>query len=585
MVRYRPGGRKMAAVGDGRHHLIALSLLTTGAAGLRLPRVLSHNAVLPRAPTVPLLWGHAGSPGERVSGLLLDADRKTVDSASAVVDADGSWAVAMSPQPPSLGAHTLRVTAPSDPDGVTLEKISFGDVWLCSGQSNMEFQVQMAFNASAEVAAAQRQVRGVRLFHVDHATADEPQPDVPSAGWLSPHDAGALKFFSAVCYMTARRLWAALGGQVPIGLVEAAYGGQRIETFSSPAALNDRSCGGTREPGSVQPLLALDAAERAAVPSEPAVRAALDSPAGAAPNGVLGAARPASSQLWFGMVQPLHRLGLAGVLWYQGEANAAQPEEYACRFPAMIADWRRELRHAPPRANDVASMAFVFVQLAAFKRLDFTALRVAQLAALRLPATGYATAIDLGDERSPWGPIHPRRKEEVGRRLAAVALLLAYGRRDVPASGPVWGRASRFPKQDQFLLHFEAATASGLHAAGTPGCDACCKHSPFEALVAGEAWKRVPFKLDAPNGTAIVRGARGAQALRYAYEAYPQCVIYNGVGGADSHAAFASSPFRIDFTRADDAAAASSSSSSASAQQQYVSSARRYRNRLIVSSG
>ncbi len=103
---------------------------------------------------------------------------------------------------------------------------------------------------------------------------------------------------------------------------------------------------------------------------------------------------------------------------YQGEANAGDPDSYACRFPAMIADWRKKF--------DLPNLSFFFVQLAAFSS-DYALIRQAQTAALKLPQTGMAVAIDIGDPTSPEGSIHPRRKQEVGRRLSLVASAVQYG--------------------------------------------------------------------------------------------------------------------------------------------------------------
>ncbi len=115
------------------------------------------------------------------------------------------------------------------------------------------------------------------------------------------------------------------------------------------------------------------------------------------------------------MLAPFSQMRFAGAVWYQGEDNCWAPEQYSCLFPAMIADWRSKF--------NLPDMSFFFVQLAPYwPRRDFTAVRNAQMAALKLPKVGYAVAIDLGDVHSPVTPIHPRRKQEVGRRLALSAL-------------------------------------------------------------------------------------------------------------------------------------------------------------------
>ena len=174
------------------------------------------------------------------------------------------------------------------------------------------------------------------------------------------------------------------------------------------------------------------------------------------------------------------------------------------------------------------------------------------MAALRLPKTGYAVAIDLGDAHSPDTPIHPRRKQEVGRRLALTALSVQYGQ-NLVHTGPTFKSITADDATSMInvaTISFSLGTAGGLHAHGTADCDQvgsklCCGESPFEVLLITGAWKRANYTIEAeeqvkvelpPNTTKPV-------SVRYAWEAWPQCSLYNGVGGPDDHSGIAGTPF------------------------------------------
>jgi sialate O-acetylesterase len=231
------------------------------------------------------------------------------------------------------------------------------------------------------------------------------------------------------------------------------------------------------------------------------------------------------------LIFPLH---LASTNPDQGESNADDPSSYACRFPAMISDWRKKMD---------LSLPFYFVQLAAYSQ-DFAEMREAQMAALDLRDVGYAVAIDLGDPQSPTGSVHSRRKQEVGRRLSLSALGNRYGK-DVVTTGPVIRSASSI-SNTIILVEYVHGTAEGLHASGTAACEDCCRISPFEVLDANNGkWSRADFTI---RGTRVELELKDikAVAVRYNWEGYPQCAVYNGEGGPDDHLGIAATPFRVD---------------------------------------
>ena len=225
-------------------------------ATLVLPTFLASHMALQRSPMSANLWGW----GAAKSTVSVKLDGKAVGNAS--VDGDGSWELALPPQPASTG-RTIEIS--SGNESLTLEDIVFGDVYLCSGQSNMEFSTNMAFNASAEIADSANYPH-IRLATPAKVVADAPLDDdtskspyiwsragpaafdstIPSASQY-PWPDGAFTWFSATCYFFGRELYKSLGnGKVPIGLLASDWGGQKVEAFSSPDALADATCGGTR---------------------------------------------------------------------------------------------------------------------------------------------------------------------------------------------------------------------------------------------------------------------------------------------------------------------------------------------------
>ena len=353
--------------------------------------------------------------------------------------------------------------------------------------------------------------------------------------------------FSATCYFFGREVYKSLGG-VPIGLIAADWGGQAIECFSSPGALADTTCGGTRPVGwltekSVGGDLSALLATRFVTATRPTylpeeadhgrVRYLLQNQEGEAheeaphPN-------PGPTQLWNAMIHPLLPMRFTGVIWYQGENNVWAPASYACRFPAMIADWRTKF--------GLPDLSFFYVSLAAFADHRFAYLRSAQDAALALPRVGRALAIDLGDPSSPEGSIHPRRKQEVGRRLALAARVVQYNERGgLVADGPSLSSVQQM--SGGAILGFDVGSADGLHLSGTAACRACCAESPFEVLSSSGSWVRATATVDHATQEVRLTSLSPILGIRLEWQGYPQCALYNGQGGPDGHSALPAHPF------------------------------------------
>lgn len=517
--------------------LAALHLaLVAATSGLKVPTFIDSNLVLQRAPTAAVVWGWANVSTETSVTATLNG----VPCGSTKVAADGSWTITLTPQPAGTGHTLVLATNAASSAPITLTNIAFGEVYLCSGQSNMQFSVNDAFNASAEIADSIR-YPDLRLFTVKLVTADAPQPDAPTATnytWgvsgpstLVPVGGPAFSWFSATCYFFGRDMYRSFEGRVPVGLVASDWGGQRVEAFSSPAAMADRTCGGTAPTAT--------AAGRGLSPRPTAVSSNEGVEGDDAALYTAGVRRPhpATSQLWFAMIYPLAKMRFAAATWYQGEANAGDPPSYACRFPAMIADWRKQMDLPLP---------FYFVQLAGYSA-DYSLIREAQMAALKLPRVGYAIAVDIGDPTSPEGNIHPRRKQEVGRRLSLSVLALQYNG-TAEYLGPEVNLsdvavAVLTPNTSSVTLTF--SHAAGLHAAGTAACTTCCSTSPFE-VSDGVTRIAANFTVVAPSTVVLTAPIAASDVVQvfYDFTGYPQCALYNGIGGPDNHTGLPAPPFR-----------------------------------------
>ncbi|NXU91817.1 SIAE acetylesterase, partial [Xiphorhynchus elegans] len=397
------------------------------------------HMVLQKEPAGAVVWGH-GQPGAAVTVALLGAGGLIVMKKTAQVKGpSGTWTTVLDPMDKG-GPYTL--TAEQGLENMTLQDIYFGDVWLCSGQSNMAMTVRQVANASQELATAARYPY-VRVFAVAPARSDVElenleRIDLP---WSLPTAAenlghGNFTYFSAVCWLLGRSLYETLGS--PVGLVEAAWGGTPIEAWSSRQAL--QMCGLLEDTGSrVKPPLCFASPLCPSFSSSTSAHQHLSGP-------------QAPSVLWNAMIHPLLNMTLRGIAWYQGEpANAfLNTDRYNCTFPALIADWRQAF-HTGSAGQTDPLLPFGFVQLSTYRHQSpddsFARLRWHQTADLglvpnaRMPGTFMAVAMDLGDEHSPYGSIHPRDKQNVVHRLLLGARAVAYGDKDLVFQGPYPVRA------------------------------------------------------------------------------------------------------------------------------------------------
>lgn len=489
-------------------------------AEVRLSPLFSDNMVLQQKQVVPV-FGTADN-GESVTVSIGGQSQR------AIAGANGQWIVKFAPL---ATATSLEMTV-SGKNQIVLYNVAVGEVWLASGQSNMERTLER-IGAKKEVASANDPL--LRVFTVGLNTADSPLDALGVKGqWQSatPQTAGK---FSAVAYFFARELRRKLN--VPVGIIHASWGGTPAEAWTSRSALE------TSPP--LTPIVEEWERWKAAYPEsvkkyneetlpkwqlEADAAKAAGKPEPRKPTRPIWNNPKRASVLFNGMIAPLIPYAMQGVIWYQGEANAPRGEQYRTLFPTLIRDWRARWGQG--------DFPFLWVQLANYQKVQtepseggWAFLREAQMQTLSLPNTGMASAIDLGDPRNP-NELHPHNKLEVGRRLALWARALAYGEK-LEVSGPLY-QSIQVEKQ-QIRITF-THTQGGLTAKSGQ------RKAPLKGFaVAGvdQKWVWADSRID--GETVIVSSPQVAEpvAVRYGWAMNPIGNLVNGAG-------LPASPFRSD---------------------------------------
>jgi sialate O-acetylesterase len=479
-------------------------------ADVRLPALFSDNMVIQQEMKVPV-WGRA-DPGEKIIIEIGGA------RAEATTDPAGKWKVWIGPLKAG-GPYDLVV---SGKNKRIISDVLVGEVWVCSGQSNMAMEVRSCMNADKEIAEAKYPM--IRQFQVKRTKAALPLEDVApvadsKASWLNTWeicDPSTAGHFSGTAYFFARSLYEKRN--VPIGIIHASWGGTTAEAWTPRDTLE-------KDPGLKAILedwpVYNDDEEWLKAEYEEYVREVKK----ARLEGVedpLYFNQP--SVLFNGMMAPVIPYGMRGVIWYQGESNAYRACQYRELFPAMITQWRRKWAQG--------DFPFLFVQLANyhFEPQVFPELREAQAMTLELPQTAMAVTIDIGDSTD----IHPKNKQDVGGRLALAARKIAYGE-DILFSGPIYKRM--FIDGSKCWLLFDHV-GDGLVARGDGEL--------LGFSLAGKDRKFLKANARIDGDQIIVWNDHIDQpvAVRYAWENHPAgCNLYNRSGGEPYLPA---SPFRTD---------------------------------------
>ena len=440
---------------------------TAGAAALRLPAVFADQAVLQRNAPVPV-WGWA-EPGEMVTVAIAG------QTATATADAAGRWRVDLAPMPAG-GPHQLAVSAPSG--SKTFSDVLIGEVWLASGQSNMQWSIKNTDGWEDEQARCANDNIRIAMVFREHS----PLPLEDLRGWTpwAPCTAETLascyngEGFSGVSYYFAKYLQAGLG--VPVGIINTSWGGTRIEPWTPPAGFEPiPSLAGiaahirANQPGSAEYQQALKDALAKVETWLPAARTALANGAFAPALPTIASASALSNELapttlYNAMVAPLVPYANRGFIWYQGESNRGEGMLYRDKMEALINGWRSVW-------ND-DDLACYFVQLAPFNYGNnpeaLAEIWEAQAAAAEMPGAGMAVVNDIGN----LSDIHPRNKDDVGKRLAWLALNKTYGKTDIVCDGPVFDRFE--VEGNAMRVHFKHAKALSTRDGAAPAWFQIC---------------------------------------------------------------------------------------------------------------
>ncbi len=490
-------------------NLLLLALLPGAGlcAQMTLPRVLSDHMVVQRDLPVHV-WGLA-APGEAVS-VGFRGETQTTKAGRL-----GRWSIYLKPGAAG-GPFQMTVEGKAEADGgataaaqtITLDDVLVGDVWVASGQSNMEFEMRKAATAAEDLPHAA--IPLIRLIMVKHNAAEYAQDDIETAGWAASSPETA-KDFSAAAWYFAREI--EQREKVPVGVIDSTFGGTMVESwtrlralgedsslsqvFISRGRMTDREADALLEDKDRQKQIEDAKAEGKPIPQFP-WHPELD--------------MWAPGLLWNGMIAPLTPYPIRGVIWYQGESNSIverAPTLYHQLFRTMIEDWRKQW--------GIGDFPFLYVQIANFRSgpwEDWAAIREGQLETLELRNTAMAVTIDIGNSDD----VHPTDKLDVGLRLAQAARAISYGEA-IEYSGPLFRQAT--PEGSAIRIWFDHA--KGLMAKGG-------ELTGFE--VAGRDGQFSPATASIDGATVVVSSASVAEpvTVRYGWANSPACNLFNGEG-------------------------------------------------------
>ena len=378
---------------------VLLFFLQSIDAKVILPAIVSSNMVLQRNTTV-VLWGWADA-NERIAIKPSWLDQELTLEANK----EGNWRIEVKTTS-SKEPQTIKIT--STASDITLENVLFGEVWLCSGQSNMEqpmkgFYAQPTFHSNSAIANSNNS--NLRLFTIQKNGAKSPLNDIEKYTPWQDASPETVADFSAVGYFFATQLQEIL--DVPVGIINSSWGGSFVEAWMSKEVLSEYQ------------EIDIEEAD-------------------------LENSRKVQTALFNGMINPLIPFKIKGVLWYQGESNRHEPNQYKELFPAMVKDWRSRW--------DIGDFPFYYTQIAPFNygNGNSSYFREAQLQCLELiPNSGIAITLDIGREYF----IHPPKKKEVADRLLYNALNQTYNYKTVDYAGPFY--KSQKVEDGGIMLSFE----------------------------------------------------------------------------------------------------------------------------------
>ncbi|KAL0491984.1 sialate O-acetylesterase [Acrasis kona] len=451
-------------------------------------KMIGSNMVLQRNSDKTKLWGKVDASFK--SAVLLRITHtasKKDDEYKVTASEDGNWVVKLKPYPEGgpydITVYTSRTT--------TYSNVMFGDVFFCSGQSNMDFSV---LNSKDGEKDKQDSINypNLRLIHIKPDSNEQVLDNISDGIWQvsSPDSIGGYWTggFSAVCYYYGRELYQHFNGTVPIGLIESAWGGTRVEAWVSEQGIN-------------------------ACRKKASVRTGSKS-------------HNQNSRLYNAMVAPVFNYNILGVLWYQGENNAGDTPfmaDFECYLGNLVSSWRR--------GWGIEYLPFMIVQLANWKSgTNWPVIRAAQERVASSKNVVLATCVDIGDPKE----VHPADKKPLSHRLFLNALKVVYNYKDIVTSGASLTNitADASGKVEKITLTFN--TKHSLKVRGTSGCTSCCNNANFNAFQVLTDQKRFAWDAETviKNNQVIIQTPIGDEEfviqVRYAWYESPECMLYDG---------------------------------------------------------
>lgn len=485
---------------------------SSGSAAIALPAMFTDHMVLQRDMPIPV-WGW-GDPGEHVQVMFAGQTKK------GETDPDGRWQVTLDPLPANANPQTMVIKGSNE---VEITDVLVGEVWVCSGQSNMQWSVNQTWNADLTIRSAKHPL--IRLITNNNAGVQVPLEDFEGAWEVCTPE--TVPQFSAVGYHFGVQLQQIL--EVPVGLIDNAWGGSSAEAWVERDRLEadrehfgplmERWLSDESKPELRDPYEAYEDAllqwQQDAVAAKKAGEPVPNQPP--RPNSkMVTQHRP--ENLFNGRVEPILPYAIRGVIWYQGESNASRAYQYRALFPLMIRNWRDTWQQG--------EFPFYWVQLADFRpevqapgESDWAELREAQTMTLdALDHTGQAVIIDIGEASD----IHPRNKEEVGRRLARLALAQDYGI-DI---------AHQSPRYDSLTVEGGKAIVSFRHCGGGLRTVDAKDVEGFAIAGVDQQWHSAQAQiLDDKQRIAVWSDAvTEPVAVRYAWADNPVCNVFSQEG-------------------------------------------------------
>jgi sialate O-acetylesterase len=486
--------------------LCGLLLCPLLRAELKLPAIIGDHMVLQQKQANPI-WGW-DTPGTIVSVTFAG------QVSSAQAGGDGRWQVKLAAVPANATPQTIKIAGSSTR---VVQDVLVGEVWMCSGQSNMAWSLGQTYTGDLEGAASRHPL--IRLISVPQVGTQELKSDFKGA-WESATPE-SVKGFSAVGFLYGRYLHEILG--VPVGLIDNAWGGSAAEAWVRRTTIDREPKFKALMESTVKREVRLESPEGKAEfdasmakweTAAAAAKAAKKAPPARPQQWLTGNSRPGN--IFAGVVNPTLGYGIKGVIWYQGESNASRAVEYAELFPYMIEQWRKEWGQG--------DFSFYWVQLADFKPYkdapgdsDWAELRESQTKTLALAKTGQAVIIDLGEARD----IHPRNKYDVASRLVRWALVKDYGL-NFPYRSPEYTSAEFTGNRAVVTINCFGSSLRAFDVTDVNG---------FAVCGADRVWHWATGKIVGTNQVELTSPQVAAPvAVRYAWADNPVCNLVSADG-------------------------------------------------------